>query len=375
MPDVVAPRATARTAAARSSSGAGRPRQPGAVLAGRRATAVPPAAAPVHANPSIADARPVALPIAAVAAAQPMVPREFGGGPTIDRLWQAAAQLPPGGTLLGVSSADGGVGRSTLVAALGGVLASATAGLVLAVDATCRSWGGLTERVHDGDRTVWDAVVALAAANGQPHPASHADADTVLGCTRSSPTGLRALVAEPSRTAARRPPVLRETTTAVERLRPLFAATLLDLPVADVRPAWEYLAGVNVPILVARAGVDSIRHTQHLLTQLRAAGLDRIADRTVVAVVATAPSPPSDARALCRQTAGRVGALVQVPYDPHLARAEPIDLRRTRRATRRALLELAAACLARRPTTTGAAMEAATTANQAAPPESQRRPS
>ncbi|GAA1574573.1 hypothetical protein GCM10009827_115570 [Dactylosporangium maewongense] len=302
-----------------------------------------------------------------------MVPREFGGGAVVERLWQSAARLPVGGALIGVSSADGGVGRSAITAALGGVLACAVPRLVLAVDATGRSWGGLTERVADGDGTVWDAVAGLNAADttdGQMRPQVHIDLETVLGWTRRTPAGLHALVAEPQRTAQRRPPVLRETRTAVDRLHQHFAVALLDLPVADVRSAWQSLRDVTVPILVARAGVDSLRHTQRLLAQLRAAGLGDVVDRTVLAVVATVPNPPREAKALCRQTAELVRLVVEVPYDPHLARPEPVDPRRTRRATRQALLELAAACLTRSKPTAGPSRASAAATDADAPPAS-----
>ncbi|WP_432983297.1 hypothetical protein [Dactylosporangium sp. CA-233914] len=355
MPDVVAHAgATGRLGAHPAPSGADARRHPGMVLAGRRTTAVPPAGV-----------------------IAPVVPREFGGGPIVERLWQAAARLPVGGALIGVSSADGGVGRSTTTAALGGVLACAVSGLVLAVDATGRSWGGLTERVADGDGTVWDAVAGLNAADtndGQNRPRVHTDLDidldTVLGWTRRTPAGLHALVAEPQRTAQRRPPVLRETRTAVDRLHQHFSVALLDLPAADTRPAWQSLRDVTVPILVARAAADSLRHTQRLLAQLRAAGLGDVVDRTLLAVVATVPNPPREATALGRQTAELVRRVVEVPYDPHLARPEPVDPRRTRRATRQALLELAAACLTRSKPSAGPSRASADATDADAPPAS-----
>jgi len=59
------------------------------------------------------------------------VPHAFGPTDISERAWIQAAALRPG-ALVEVSSADGGVGRSTLVAALGGLLALAVSGLVLA---------------------------------------------------------------------------------------------------------------------------------------------------------------------------------------------------------------------------------------------------
>ncbi|MGI5185514.1 hypothetical protein ACQEVZ_55655 [Dactylosporangium sp. CA-152071] len=268
------------------------------------------------------------------------VPHEFGGGATAERLWLDAATLPLGNCLIGATSADGGVGRSTLIAALGGVLALAAPGPVLAVDASGRSWSGLTERTGPGDGTLWDALQA------QQSGTLSAGFAGVVPSTRRGPSGLYALTAEPQRTAARRPPVFTETIQVISALGPHTSAVLAELPVADVRGVWQYLSIVPSPLLVARASVDGVRHALHLLSQLRAGGLGVVADRTVLAVVAGVPKPSRDVHAACHQAADQVATLVPVPWDAHLARPEPVDVRRCRRITRRALVDLAAACLA-----------------------------
>ncbi|MGI5243216.1 hypothetical protein [Dactylosporangium sp. CA-139066] len=267
------------------------------------------------------------------------MPHEFGGGAAAERLWLHAATLPLGSCLIGATSADGGVGRSTLIAALGGVLALAAPGPVLALDTTGRSWSGLTERTGPGDGTLWDAV--------QAHQAGTLSAGfaPAVPWTRRGPTGLHALTAEPQRTATRRPPVLNESVQVISALGPHTSAVLAELPVADVRGVWQYLSVATCPLLVARASVDGVRHALHLLSQLRAGGLGAVADRAVLAVVAGVPKPSRDVRAACHQAADQVAALVPVPWDAHLARPEPVDVRRCRRITRRALVELAAACL------------------------------
>ncbi|MEV0132627.1 hypothetical protein AB0H83_29725 [Dactylosporangium sp. NPDC050688] len=167
--------------------------------------------------------------------------------------------------------------------------------------------------------------------------------------TRRGPTGLHALTAEPQRTSSRRPPAFTETVRVISALGPHTSAVLAELPPADVRPVWEYLSIVTCPLLVARASVDGVRHALHLLSQLRTAGLGAVADRTVLAVVASVPKPSRDVRAACHQASERVAALIPVPWDEHLARPEPVDVRRCRRITRRALVELAAACLPPKP--------------------------
>jgi MinD-like ATPase involved in chromosome partitioning or flagellar assembly len=276
---------------------------------------------------------------AGAAPATVIVPREFGGGQFAERMWLRAATLPIGTCLIGVTSADGGVGRSTLVAALGGVLALAAPGPVLALDTTGRSWSGLTERTGPGDGSVWDAAHALQTG------ARFDGFAAAVPWMRRGPTGLHTLTAEPQRNSSRRPTVFAESARVIDALGPHTSAVVAELPVADVRGVWQYLTCVTTPLLVARATVDGVRHALHLLTQLRAGGLDAVADRTVLAVVANVPKPSRDVRAVCHQAADQVRALVPVPWDAHLARPEPVDVRRTRRITRRALVELAAACL------------------------------
>ena len=88
------------------------------------------------------------------------VPHQFVPAALAEQVWRDAAALAPG-SLLAVSSADGGVGRSTLVAALGSLLTLAVPGPVIAVDANPRPWGGLGERVGAGSGSVWDSFREL----------------------------------------------------------------------------------------------------------------------------------------------------------------------------------------------------------------------
>ncbi|MET7391890.1 hypothetical protein ABZS66_00115 [Dactylosporangium sp. NPDC005572] len=268
-----------------------------------------------------------------------VVPREFGAGRVVDQLWQRAARLPIGTSLIGLTSADGGVGRSTLTAALGGLLALAAMHPVLAVDATARPWSGLTDRVRGDGGTLWDALQAVKTG------ARVYGFGAARSWTRRGATGVYALTAEPQRTPQRRPPTFTEAVQVISALGPHTSAVVAELPVADVSGVWRYLTVVTAPVLVARASVDGVRHALHLLAQLRAGGLDAVADRAVLAVVASAPQPPREVRAVCHQAASRVRSVVRVPFDEHLARPEPVDVRRCRRATRVALVALAAACM------------------------------
>jgi len=265
------------------------------------------------------------------------VPREFGGGRQVELVWLTAASLRPGCPLVSVSSADGGVGRSTLVAALGGLLALACPQPVLAVDLTGRAWGGLADRVgRRNGASVWDAASDVDRLTSR---------QAVERLVQHGPTGLHTLVGEREMTSRRRPPSGDEMTRLVARLQKLYPLALLDLPPADTKFAWTALTWGSAPVLVARATQDSLRHSMRLVAQLRAVGLGAMADHVVLVVMETSARVPGEVKAAERQARGVVGEVVRVPYDRNLARPDPVDPRRLRGATRGALVDVAAAVL------------------------------
>ncbi|WP_239088151.1 cellulose synthase operon protein YhjQ/BcsQ [Planosporangium mesophilum] len=268
------------------------------------------------------------------------LPRGFRGS-RVERVWLRAASVRPGCPVLAVSSADGGVGRSTVVAALGGLLALACPQPVLAVDVSARAWGGLVHRVgRRNAATVWDAVRDMALLT---------DRLQVQRLAQLGPTGLWTLVGEVELSAVRHPPTVGETVPFVDHVRTLYPLLLLDLPTADTRQVWQVLGASAVPVLVARASRDSLQHSMRLLARLRGVGLAEAADRSVLAVVATSPRPGCDVRAAMRQAGDTAGEVLSLPYDRALAQPDPIDVRSLGRASRRALVELADAVLRRCP--------------------------
>ena len=302
-------------------------------------TLAPPAEPQTAAGVSPARARPWWM--TGTTAGPREIPREFGGGSQVESLWLRASSLLPGCPLVSVSSADGGVGRSTLTAALGGVLALASPAPIVAVDATARAWGGLGHRaVGGGAASAWDASAAEARL---------ADPLVAEELMQRGPTGLRVLVGESKMTAQRRPPTWSEMFGVIGHLRSVYAMALLDLPAADNSPTWRALGWATVPVLVSRATVDSLQHTMRLLAHLKAAGLDQVAESAVVVVMTTTHSTAREVRAveqLARRTARH---LVRVPFDPALAHAVPLDPRSLSKATRTALTEVAAAVVDRCP--------------------------
>ncbi|MEV6848852.1 hypothetical protein [Actinoplanes sp. NPDC051411] len=240
--------------------------------------------------------------------------------------------------MIAVSSADGGVGRSTLVAALGGLLTLAVPGPVMAVDMHPVPWGGLDDRIgRSNAATIWDAIRDLKTLTSRRE---------IERWTQRSPSGLLALVGE-TQGRGRRPPRHDEAAAVADVVRRLYPLTLGDIMPALITGVWRTLAAAHAPVLVARATTDSVRHTMRLLAHLRVAGYSDAADRCVLAVVATSPATGRDVRAVVQQATTTASAVVAVPFDAQLARPEPIDVRRLRKQTRNALVELADAVLMR----------------------------
>jgi MinD-like ATPase involved in chromosome partitioning or flagellar assembly len=265
------------------------------------------------------------------------VPHEFRPAGLAEQAWRDAAALPVG-SLLAISSADGGVGRSTMVAALGSLLALAVTAPVVAVDANPRPWGGMGERVGPGSGTVWDAVREL------PRLTSRTEVER---WTRRGPSGLLGLAGEVEVSRHRHPPTHHEALAVAETLRALYPLVLLDLMTAEIRGAWHALAAASAALLVARATSESIQHTLRLLAYQRSDRTPQAPAAPLLVVVSTSPRTSGDVRAVLRQAATVAVGVHSIPYDPMLADAAPIDARHLAKATRRALLELAADVLHR----------------------------
>jgi MinD-like ATPase involved in chromosome partitioning or flagellar assembly len=289
----------------------------------------------IPARPTTADGPDVVLPVRSV-------PAEFAAAQH-RTLWPRAAALAPGCPLVAVTSADGGAGRSTMVAALGSVLALACAGPVLAVDLAGAPWSGLEHRVRRrNDATLWD----LAAAPDW-------SAARAISCAQLAPTGLHVLLGETRVTGARRPLQLAEAWDVTCRLRDFFTLGLLDLPPAGTDAVWRLLPQMAVPLLLARSTVDSLRRVMRLLAVLRAVGLGTTVERSVVVVMTASQPAGRGVRAALGQLDGQVGCVVAVPFDGGLARPDPVDARSLRRATRTVLVDLADAVIARCPVEPG----------------------
>jgi MinD-like ATPase involved in chromosome partitioning or flagellar assembly len=118
----------------------------------------------------------------------------------------------------------------------------------------------------------------------------------------------------------------------------------------------------TVPVLVTRATVDALQHTMRLLAHLRAAGLDQVAASAVVVVMTTTHSTAREVRAVEHLARKAATHLVRVPFDPVLARPDPLDPRSLSKATRTALTEVASIVVEHCPAEPGPSREGASVA-------------
>jgi MinD-like ATPase involved in chromosome partitioning or flagellar assembly len=239
--------------------------------------------------------------------------------------------------LMPVISAEGGVGRSTLTLAVGGVIAHLTPRLVLAVDAAQRPFSGLRPRTEfRSAATTWDALQA-------PHMlAAEASAQLI---TQTDCSGLHILVAEEELTAGRRPLTLPELGRSLSYAHCIYGAMVVDLPpFAPV--AAGAVANAAGLLVVCRATVTSLQHARRLLTLIAPSGTTRPSgQRWVVAVNETSPRVSRETVAQATLlSSSPIDAVVHVPYDPGLTEG-PIDVLRLKRRTRAALVNLADALI------------------------------
>ncbi|MFE5327240.1 MinD/ParA family protein [Embleya sp. NPDC056575] len=258
-------------------------------------------------------------------------------------VWTAMARLPTRAPVVALTAPAGGVGVSTLTAALGALLALAApeAAPPLAIDAGTRAWSGLPARVgSSGEATFNDLLVREG-----PEAMSHHEA---RACMQLGPTGLEMLAGEsrPGLDGARPPMSAGALYRVLARLRGAYPLVLVDAPAAGDPVCEQALRRSTTAVLVARASSDGTEHALAFLAWLRSLGHDRLVDGAVVVVNEVAPGPPREVRAGERVLARQVRAVVRLPYDRELAKPEPVRPMALGKAARGALLEIAAAVVA-----------------------------
>jgi MinD-like ATPase involved in chromosome partitioning or flagellar assembly len=232
---------------------------------------------------------------------------------------------------IAVSSIKGGVGKTTVAACLGLVLAEYRGDRVIALDAHPTA-GTLAERV-----------------TGRPK-ASVRDMLAVIDTLRSFTDVSRytSLAGRLQVLASEQDPASR---TAFDRDEYRRVTALLgrfyDIVITDSGPGLVHsamegtLALADSLVIVGAPTADGASRADKTLDWLVVHGhAERVADAVVV-LTCDRSAKHLDIERVRRHFAGRVRAVVQVPFDPHLAPGARIELDRLRPATHDAFLTLA----------------------------------
>ncbi|HEU0190650.1 MAG TPA: MinD/ParA family protein [Mycobacterium sp.] len=228
----------------------------------------------------------------------------------------------------------GGVGKTTVSACVGSLLAKLRPGDgVVAVDADT-AFGRLASRVDPRATTsYWD----LASARNME---SFADLSTRIGVNA---VGLYVLAGEPA-TGSRRvldPALYREASLRLERhftISVIDCGSTMDTPVTQ-----EALRDLDALIVVSSPWADGAGAAAQTLEWLAARGQHELLHRTVVVLNDSDGHADKRTRSTLAGQFQRHGqAVVEVPFDPHLRPGGVIDVAGMGPATRLKFLEIAA---------------------------------
>lgn len=233
---------------------------------------------------------------------------------------------------IAVTSTKGGVGKTTVTALLGLVLAETRGDRVVALDAspdagtladrlTGESAVTVRELVRDVDRIrSWTEVSRYTSLAGR----------------------LQVLASEqdPAAGAAFSRADYQQVCGVLERF---FDIILTDSGTGLVHPAVSgTLELAHGLVVVGAPTVDGAGRASRTLDRLHAHGHGALAAEAVAVLSGDRASPDIDLPRIRAHFAARCRAVVELPHDPHLASGGRIELARLRPATRDAAVELAA---------------------------------
>jgi MinD-like ATPase involved in chromosome partitioning or flagellar assembly len=231
-------------------------------------------------------------------------------------------------------SLKGGVGKTTITAALGATFASIRGDRVIAVDA-------------NPDRGTLSQKVPLETAATVRHLLRDADTisrySDVRGYTSQGPSRLEILASE-SDPAVSEAFSAEDYTLALEVLERFYSLVLTDCGTGLMHSAMSaVLSNTDTLIVVSSGSVDGARSAAATLDWLDAHGYDDLVRNSVAVINAVRPrSGKVDLTKVVDHFSRRCKAVRLVPFDPHLEEGAEVSLDRLRPATREALIELAA---------------------------------
>jgi MinD-like ATPase involved in chromosome partitioning or flagellar assembly len=231
-------------------------------------------------------------------------------------------------------SLKGGVGKTTITAALGATFASIRGDRVVAVDA-------------NPDRGTLSQKVPLETPATVRHLLRDAEGiqrySDVRSYTSQGPSRLEVLASESD-------PAMSEAFSAEDYIRTLeilerfYGLVLTDCGTGLLHSAMSaVLSKADTLIVVSSGSIDGARSASATLDWLDAHGHEDLVSNAIAVINAVRPrSGKVDLQKVVDHFSRRCRAVRLVPFDPHLEEGAEIDLDRLRRETREALIELAA---------------------------------
>ena len=231
-------------------------------------------------------------------------------------------------------SLKGGVGKTTITAALGGTFASIRGDRVVAVDA-------------NPDRGTLSQKVPLETPATVRHLLRDAEGierySDIRGYTSQGPSRLEVLASE-SDPAVSEAFSSEDYTRTVDILERFYSLVLTDCGTGLMHSAMSaVLAKADVLVVISSGSVDGARSASATLDWLDAHGHQEMVRNSIAVINAVRPrSGKVDLHKVIEHFARRCRAVRLVPFDPHLEAGAEIDLDRLKPQTREALVELAA---------------------------------
>ncbi|MCV7177302.1 MinD/ParA family protein [Mycolicibacterium sphagni] len=233
-----------------------------------------------------------------------------------------------------VLSLKGGVGKTTITAALGGTFASIRGDRVVAVDA-------------NPDHGTLSQKVPLETPATVRHLLRDADGierySDVRGYTSQGPSRLEVLASDndPTVSEAFGAEDFDRTLTLLERF---YSLVLTDCGPGLLHSAMKsVLKQADTLIVVSSGSVDGARSASATLDWLDAHGHEDLVRRSVCVVNGVRPrNGKVDMQKVVDHFSRRCRAVCVVPFDPHLEDGAEIELDRLKPNTREALIQLAA---------------------------------
>jgi MinD-like ATPase involved in chromosome partitioning or flagellar assembly len=235
---------------------------------------------------------------------------------------------------IALMSLKGGVGKTTITAALGGTFATVRGDRVVAVDA-------------NPDRGTLSGKVPLETPATVRHLLRDAEGierySDIRAYTSQGPSRLEVLASEtdPAVSEAFSSDDYARTVDILERF---YSLVLTDCGTGLMHSAMSaVLAKSDVLVVISSGSVDGARSASATLDWLDAHGHQELVRNSIAVINAVRPrSGKVDLHKVVDHFSRRCRGVLLVPFDPHLEEGAEISLERLKRETREALIELAA---------------------------------